>query len=230
MIQCDPLLCDAIDIVIQLQLASVTTLQRKLAIGFGRAGTLVDFMYYLGIIGDLTPVHTRPVLISHDCDPSIIALSDIEKLKTVIQRRKESEQLCAVLEVELPNRNRIFNDSIDLINNTKKYEVLNGRYDDVVAYYDWAYTAMEAGLKLQLPSDKHVAIAELNNLYNHGCIRICKTLVYSVDTARKAKNAIQRLDFILRGLRDSDNKNTVTVEINSMIDRLNAIIENRTSR
>lgn len=60
----DPLLIEAIDIVIQEGQAAVSLLQRKLRIGYARAGRLIDDMENLGIVGQHEGSKSRKVLIA----------------------------------------------------------------------------------------------------------------------------------------------------------------------
>jgi S-DNA-T family DNA segregation ATPase FtsK/SpoIIIE len=59
----DPLLEKAIDIVVQTQTASVSLLQRRLRVGYTRAGRLVDMLERRGIISGYEGSKPRKVLI-----------------------------------------------------------------------------------------------------------------------------------------------------------------------
>ena len=59
----DELLMDAAKLVIQNQQASVSLLQRKLKIGYSRAGRLVDDLEALGIISGYSGSKARNVLV-----------------------------------------------------------------------------------------------------------------------------------------------------------------------
>jgi len=66
----DPMLEDAIELVVREQEASASMIQRKLGLGYPRAARLVDLMEELGIIGE--PVdggRSRAVLIEKGKDP-----------------------------------------------------------------------------------------------------------------------------------------------------------------
>jgi DNA segregation ATPase FtsK/SpoIIIE, S-DNA-T family len=66
----DPLLERAIEIVIQTQTASVSLLQRRLRVGYTRAGRLIDMLERRGIISGYEGSKPRRVLVSeHDLAP-----------------------------------------------------------------------------------------------------------------------------------------------------------------
>jgi S-DNA-T family DNA segregation ATPase FtsK/SpoIIIE len=60
----DPLLDRAIEIVVQTQTASVSLLQRRLRVGYTRAGRLVDMLERRGIISGYEGSKPRRVLVS----------------------------------------------------------------------------------------------------------------------------------------------------------------------
>ena len=62
----DDKLEDAIRIVVENGQASVSTLQRKLKLGFGRAARLVDVMEEMGIVGPSQGSKPREVLMTKE--------------------------------------------------------------------------------------------------------------------------------------------------------------------
>jgi DNA segregation ATPase FtsK/SpoIIIE, S-DNA-T family len=60
----DPLLEKAIDVVVQTQTASVSLLQRRLRVGYTRAGRLIDMLERRGIISGYEGSKPRRVLVS----------------------------------------------------------------------------------------------------------------------------------------------------------------------
>jgi len=71
----DPLLDRAIDIVVQTQTASVSLLQRRLRVGYTRAGRLIDMLERRGIISGYEGSKPRRVLVS-DADLQRVSASD----------------------------------------------------------------------------------------------------------------------------------------------------------
>jgi S-DNA-T family DNA segregation ATPase FtsK/SpoIIIE len=67
----DPLLDKAIEIVVQTQTASVSLLQRRLRVGYTRAGRLIDMLERRGIISGYEGSKPRRVLVTE---------SDLERI------------------------------------------------------------------------------------------------------------------------------------------------------
>lgn len=62
----DPLLNDAIDIVMETQMASASNLQRRLKLGYTRAARIIDIMEEKGIVGPFQGSKPRQILMSKD--------------------------------------------------------------------------------------------------------------------------------------------------------------------
>ena len=72
----DPLLDKAIEIVVQTQTASVSLLQRRLRVGYTRAGRLIDMLERRGIISGYEGSKPRRVLVGEERPrPPVSALS-----------------------------------------------------------------------------------------------------------------------------------------------------------
>ena len=82
----DPLLEKAIEVVVQAQTASVSLLQRRLRVGYTRAGRLIDMLERRGIISPYEGSKPRRVLVG-ESDPGTVpgpATADVRRRPTAV--------------------------------------------------------------------------------------------------------------------------------------------------
>lgn len=62
----DELFDQAVDIILETGRGSVSLLQRRLTIGYGRASRLIDQMYEAGLVGEYKGSQAREILVSKE--------------------------------------------------------------------------------------------------------------------------------------------------------------------
>ena len=73
----DPLLPEAVELVMDTGIASASRLQRQLRIGFTRAARLVDYMEDLGIVGPQEGAKAREILLSKEEAEEMLQQADL---------------------------------------------------------------------------------------------------------------------------------------------------------
>ena len=100
----DPMMNAAIDIVVETGMASVSSLQRKLKLGYSRAARLVDQMEELGVVGPFEGSKPRKVLITKEQWNEMKmrggALTDLDHAKAMSEAADREEM--HMEDVEMP--------------------------------------------------------------------------------------------------------------------------------
>ncbi len=85
---CDDLLAQAVDVVLDAKVCSVSMLQRRLKVGYSRAGRIVDEMEELGIVGPFEGSKPRALLITRE-QWQEMSLSGRTPMERLIESQKD---------------------------------------------------------------------------------------------------------------------------------------------
>ena len=91
----DPLLADAIQLVAEMQTASTSMLQRRLRLGYTRAGRLIDMLERRGVISGYEGSKPRQVLVTEADVPRVLAALTGEASPGFASRRRRSARLAS---------------------------------------------------------------------------------------------------------------------------------------
>lgn len=94
----DSLLIDALSLVVSSQFASTSLLQRKLSLGYNRAGRLMEQLEYIGVVGPSNGSNQRVVLV-HDINNLESVLKSHQLQSGNNQKSVENDILCIADEV-----------------------------------------------------------------------------------------------------------------------------------
>ena len=90
----DPLLGDAIQLVVEMGTASTSMLQRRLRLGYTRAGRLIDMLERRGVISGYEGSKPRQVLVTEGDLPRVLAALDAAAPSAAEPDRRASQDAC----------------------------------------------------------------------------------------------------------------------------------------
>ena len=137
MTRLDPLFEDAARLVVIHQQGSTSLIQRKFAIGYNRAGRIMDQLERAGIVGETSGIKAREVLCKDEGELEF-RLNHLEKSRFEILKQKQEEELEEISQQEVQDENsRLIKLGIDLEK--------EGMINEAIAVY-------EKAIKPQLPA------------------------------------------------------------------------------
>lgn len=125
-----------------------------------------------------------------------------------------SEQM-AILKIEYPRRQQIFNESVAIMQRTNNPNVLIRRYSELTDYVDWFFEQKEKGLPLKADKTKEQMNNDIPTFFNFHAVRIAKHVSENV----LKKNRHQVLMALLSSLKDCNNKEKAYIEITELINK-----------
>lgn len=181
MIRLDPLFEDSARLVVIHQQGSTSLIQRKFAIGYNRAGRIMDQLECAGIVGETSGIKAREVLCKDEGELEY-RLNHLEKSRFETLKQKQEKEFKEIAQQEVLNENsRLIKLGIDLEK--------EGMINEAIAVYEKAIIPQ---LPATHPYDRLMILYRKKKDYDNE-IRIVKIAisVFMKENERRAGRAIE---------------------------------------
>ena len=181
MIRLDPLFEDSARLVVIHQQGSTSLIQRKFAIGYNRAGRIMDQLECAGIVGETSGIKAREVLCKDEGELEY-RLNHLEKSRFETLKQKQEKEFKEIAQQEVLNENsRLIKLDIDLEK--------EGMINEAIAVYEKAIIPQ---LPATHPYDRLMILYRKKKDYDNE-IRIIKIAisVFMKENERRAGRAIE---------------------------------------
>lgn len=181
MIRLDPLFEDSARLVVIHQQGSTSLIQRKFAIGYNRAGRIMDQLECAGIVGETSEIKAREVLCKDEGELEY-RLNHLEKSRFETLKQKQEKEFKEIAQQEVLNENsRLIKLGIDLEK--------EGMINEAIAVYEKAIIPQ---LPATHPYDRLMILYRKKKDYDNE-IRIIKIAisVFMKENERRAGRAIE---------------------------------------
>ena len=181
MIRLDPLFEDSARLVVIHQQGSTSLIQRKFAIGYNRAGRIMDQLECAGIVGETSGIKAREVLCKDEGELEY-RLNHLEKSRFETLKQKQEKEFKEIAQQEVLNENsRLIKLGIDLEK--------EGMINEAIAVYEKAIIPQ---LPATHPYDRLMILYRKKKDYDNE-IRIIKIAisVFMKENERRAGSAIE---------------------------------------
>lgn len=181
MIRLDPLFEDSARLVVIHQQGSTSLIQRKFAIGYNRAGRIMDQLECAEIVGETSGIKAREVLCKDEGELEY-RLNHLEKSRFETLKQKQEKEFKEIAQQEVLNENsRLIKLGIDLEK--------EGMINEAIAVYEKAIIPQ---LPATHPYDRLMILYRKKKDYNNE-IRIIKIAisVFMKENERRAGKAIE---------------------------------------
>lgn len=181
MIRLDPLFEDSARLVVIHQQDSTSLIQRKFAIGYNRAGRIMDQLECAGIVGETSGIKAREVLCKDEGELEY-RLNHLEKSRFETLKQKQEKEFKEIAQQEVLNENsRLIKLGIDLEK--------EGMINEAIAVYEKAIIPQ---LPATHPYDRLMILYRKKKDYDNE-IRIIKIAisVFMKENERRAGRAIE---------------------------------------
>ena len=181
MIRLDPLFEDSARLVVIHQQGSTSLIQRRFAIGYNRAGRIMDQLECAGIVGETSGIKAREVLCKDEGELEY-RLNHLEKSRFETLKQKQEKEFKEIAQQEVLNENsRLIKLGIDLEK--------EGMINEAIAVYEKAIIPQ---LPATHPYDRLMILYRKKKDYDNE-IRIIKIAisVFMKENERRAGRAIE---------------------------------------
>ena len=181
MIRLDPLFEDSARLVVIHQQGSTSLIQRKFAIGYNRAGRIMDQLECAGIVGETSGIKAREVLCKDEGELEY-RLNHLEKSRFETLKQKQEKEFKEIAQQEVLNENsKLIKLGIDLEK--------EGMINEAIAVYEKAIIPQ---LPATHPYDRLMILYRKKKDYDNE-IRIIKIAisVFMKENERRAGRAIE---------------------------------------
>lgn len=181
MIRLDPLFEDSARLVVIHQQGSTSLIQRKFAIGYNRAGRIMDQLECAGIVGETSGIKAREVLCKDEGELEY-RLNHLEKSRFETLKQKQEKEFKEIAQQEVLNENsKLIKLGIDLEK--------EGMINEAIAVYEKAIIPQ---LPATHPYDRLMILYRKKKDYDNE-IRIIKIAisVFIKENERRAGRAIE---------------------------------------
>ena len=181
MIRLDPLFEDSARLAVIHQQGSTSLIQRKFAIGYNRAGRIMDQLECAGIVGETSGIKAREVLCKDEGELEY-RLNHLEKSRFETLKQKQEKEFKEIAQQEVLNENsRLIKLGIDLEK--------EGMINEAIAVYEKAIIPQ---LPATHPYDRLMILYRKKKDYDNE-IRIVKIAisVFMKENERRAGRAIE---------------------------------------
>lgn len=181
MIRLDPLFEDSARLVVIHQQGSTSLIQRKFAIGYNRAGRIMDQLECAGIVGETSGIKAREVLCKDEGELEY-RLNHLEKSRFETLKQKQEKEFKEIAQQEVLNENsRLIKLGIDLEK--------EGMINEAIAVYEKAIIPQ---LPATHPYDRLMILYRKKKDYDNE-IRIIKIAisVFMKENERRVGRAIE---------------------------------------
>lgn len=152
-----------------------------------------------------------------------------------VSRKKKHQLNIAAFSVEAPNRIRIYNESMHLLETTDVAKTFIGRVRDVCKFQDWAAVQVRKGMPLKMNGNILSARKGCNEFINRNALRVAlaefalfskEDRVSGAKIDRAAARAFEAVDGLMACLKTADNQSEIKSELENMRNLIEDIYSN----